>query len=493
MPQSATAPVKRVVYEGVTHEFPADFSDKDIQDALSSLDEPKVAATDTPPATALPPPPDSVPGGFGRRAVQTVKGAYHTFVDPPQSTDEKIAAAAGMPLPAYRMVKGGAKGEVEAGKQVVRQSQDAARDARVGDFKGAAGDVARSTVTAASMADPFATGTVTDVNRLVDEGRTKEAIGTAAFDALTLLFGSRVGKAPSEATKVANLTGATGTSAGAGVSESWKSVLPDIEETARAEGKPETIGDLKNNVQSTLTRMQSRFDGALFPIRSNQIMPAGIASRLRDLITPDMTMTAAGRATRRQILNAAIDYQRPWRLDQLNSARMREGANISSFYDKDPSKAASTLKSDTDVAISKAVRDGAAEDLYNAVDKANPGFGAEALKAKQSHLIELNDRLGQRVSDLQDKQAIAKSSLMSEKAAPHGVLSPKRIRVYMGAKLPDASAAGTANVKVGRAFGPSSGATVRRAAVLSLPVSHLTVQSGKKNGTSLPPAPEPTK
>jgi hypothetical protein len=485
MPQSATAPVKKIVYEGVTHEFPADFSDKDIQDALSSLDEPKAAATDAPPPTALPAPPDSVLGGFGRRAVQTAKGVYHTFADPPQSTDEKVVSATGMPLPAYRMLKGAGKSEVEAGKQTVKQSQDAARDARAGDFKGTAGDVARATTTAVSMADPFATGTVTDVNRLQDEGRTREAIGTAAFDGLTLLMGSRIGRAPSETTKVANLTGATGTSSGAGVAEHWKAVLPDIEETARIDGKPQTVGDLKNNVQATLTRMESKFNGALFPIRMQQIMPSGIESRLRALITPDMTMTPAGKAARRQILKATIDYQKPWRLDQLNSARMREGANLSSFYDKDPNKAASTLKSDTDVAISKAVRDGAAEDLYNAIDKRNPGFGARELKMKQSHLLELNDRLANRVKDLEDTQAAAKSQLMGEKARPHGYLSPKRAGVYMGLKPPEASVGGIANVKVGRAFAPTNAAVTRRAAVLALPVGHVA-QKG------LPPPPKPT-
>src|SRR5439155_4382029 len=72
------------------------------------------------------------------------------------------------------------------------------------------GEYARSAVTAGAMLNPFATGSVTDMNRMIDQGRYREAIGAGVVDALMLWAGSRTGKTPTTAQRINKLTSAIG-------------------------------------------------------------------------------------------------------------------------------------------------------------------------------------------------------------------------------------------------------------------------------------------
>lgn len=133
-------------------------------------------------------PPDSVAGGIGRRVGDLVKGAKKTFA-PPSTVGGFIA---GPSLPLFRMA-GGVIGSGEAaGKQAIQQAEQAHK-IPAGNKAIKSLEYARALNTGLSALDPFASGTVANVNELQDEGRTKEAVGQAIPDVALLAAGS-VGK-----------------------------------------------------------------------------------------------------------------------------------------------------------------------------------------------------------------------------------------------------------------------------------------------------------
>lgn len=139
------------------------------------------------------PPDDSVLGGFFRRAGGMIKSGIASSIPVPSMDDIRQTAdnptfanklrlfahsTPGIAGPA-RMLEGQAGAETEAAHQIGEEVHN--------------GEIARPIVTGLSMLDPFATGSVTNVNRLEDEGRNREAIGQGGFDIGTLAAGSKPG------------------------------------------------------------------------------------------------------------------------------------------------------------------------------------------------------------------------------------------------------------------------------------------------------------
>ena len=440
------------------------------------------------PQGAMPQPLKGFWDAAASRAVESGKGLARTFTAPPSTTAEKLAGPA---LPVMRMGEGLIGAEHEAGKQVGEQLKQSYQDFKAGDIVGGPAHAARAAVTTASMLDPFATGTVTDVNRLEDQGRNREAIGDAAFDTLTMLVG---GKDKAELTTQKRsmlLSGATG-----GDVIKFGQVMNDLSETARTTGKVTTVGGLEENLYKTGERLETQFNVAKWPVRSKQVIPNEITTRLDKIVSdhPNWAQSAQGRKMIQGIKKVKTLYSKPWTIDQLNAERMDEGAGLRSFYGKDAGARMGAERTDIDMAISKAVRDGAAETVYGEVGRANPGLDVQLLKQKQSAILELREQLGGKVDELANKQAKAQTTTLREKATPHSYVSPHRIGVYVGGLRPDVPSLDVANAKVGNAFGATSktgkvaGAT--RRAVLALPISRLVEgQSQKKGG--LPPPPKP--
>ena len=449
----------------------------------------------------------------GQRAIDTGKGIASMFAPPSTPTEKAVSIAFPPTLPVMRMGEGLAGAEATAGKQVGQQAKRAYQDFKGGDIMGGMGQAARAGVTAASMIDPFATGTVTDVNRLEDQGRNREAIGDAAFDTLTLLIGGNWSKGwepnpfnpggPSPQMRAKLLSGATGTD----VIKNGM-VINDLAETARITGqKVITVGGYEENLYKTGERLETQFNVAKWPVRSKQVIPNEITTRLDKIVSdhPNWAQSAQGRKMIQGIKRVKVLYSKPWTIDQLNAERMDEGAGLRSFYGKDAGAKMGTERTDIDMAISKAVRDGAAETVYGEVGRANPGLNVQLLKQKQSAIIELREQLDNKVNELANKQAKGETTTLTRESRPSCYISPKPERpigVYLGGLHPDLPSLDIANAKVAKAFGSTSLRDTRvgwisktagaagkaRRAALALPVSRLVEgQSQKKSG--LPPPP----
>lgn len=450
----------------------------------------KSEAASTP---GLPPPPQSNEffGGFGRRAKQAWEGVK-SLGAPAKGAENLLPPGV---LQGERMARGAVGSEVTAGKQVAGQAEAGVKAAKVGDPLGAMGNFSRAAVTGASMLDPFATGSVTDINTMEDQGRNREALGTGAFDALTLLIGGLKSKTLTPQRSSMLMSGATG-----GDVLKYGQVVKDMGETAAALGKPTTVGGLAENLYKTGEHLETEFNKAKLPVANMKVMPTAIVSRLDKIISdhPNWAQTAAGRKMIRNINKVKIQYSKPWTIDQLNAERMDEGAGLRAYYGKDAGSKMGSQRTDIDMAVSKAVRDGSAEVVYGEVGRANPGLDVQALKNKQSAIIELRNQLEGKVDELANKQARSKTSTLREKVSPHAYVSPHRVGIYAGGMRPDVPPLDIANAKVARAFkGPATAgamASGARRSIMTLPLSamragHPQTRSAKPG--TLPPPPEP--
>jgi hypothetical protein len=476
MPQTQDKDKKNTIeFEGQTHEFPSDFTDDDIQQALSSLSTTSAAS----PKVTPPPKPNSVTGGFFRRGWDTVKGAVSGLNPNPQDKGEGIAATVGG-VPGtvlYRAGKGIVNQEVEAGKQAVSQ---------IGQ-----GKYGRAARTVFGM-NPLTVGTTVDTNKLIDEGRYREAIGTEAFDAVTALLsavtGEKASAKPTRSTvaKLTSVIGPTGETAA-----DVKTILPDLEQTIKTTGKkPVSIGELKTTVQDTFTKLDQEFNQALYPIRGKQVMPVGVSQRIDALITPNLKNTAAGRAEAAALKRASLEFQKPWSLEDLDFERRRRNAALRSYYNKQSGAQSAAVKSDVDLAIDKAVRDGAADTVYSELDRQNPGKNFTDLKQKESAIWHLRDQIDDRIGELEDKQMEREGRLTRENIRPHAYVSHSGPRAHVAGfveSLPGMGPEKIANKKVSSAF-QSHSLTPTRAVIMGLPVERLAGR-GTASSKKLPPPP----
>ena len=429
----------------------------------------------------------SVAGSFASRAWQTAKGAASMAF--PQPTGNIAIDMIPPPLRAgYQMLKGQLAAEKKAGSQAVAQVHSAAA---APDAATTATQLGRAMVTGASMLDPLATSSVADINEAKDQGRTRDAIGTGAFDALMLLAGKGSG-APTEDAQLAKLTSAVGTQGGDTVGN-LRTLLPDIKDEVAAAGtKPTKIGQLMRTVDNVKDSFNTTFGNAMNPIRNKAVMPSSISNALLAKITPNLLQTGEGMAEADALRNAAVEFQKPWTVDELNLERMRRGSRLDSYYNKGAGAQNSAIKSNVDLLIDKTVRDEAANIVYDEVDRANPGMDIKALKQRHSAAIQLSDQLHERVEALDNQQYAHQGKELGEKLRPHAYVGGSGIpRAHLSGlteMLPGGGAMDYANTKVAKAFGPTAGATARRAAILSLPLTRL---AGAATPMLEPPPPPP--
>lgn len=182
--------------DGQTYQFP------DGTDKAAAIAYFKKKGIGVPPP---PSPPNSVTGGVGRRAVDILKGLKQTF-SPPKSTLDYFAGPA---LPLLRMGEGAVQSGIAAGKQAVQQAKEAHSIAPGNKALKTLG-YAHAFTTGLAALDPFASGTVTNVNDLEAQGRSREAAGQALPDLALLLAPEAAKGAAKVLPKVARAATKTG-------------------------------------------------------------------------------------------------------------------------------------------------------------------------------------------------------------------------------------------------------------------------------------------
>lgn len=419
--------------------------------------------------------PDTIVGGAFRRGKEAIKGMVG-LVGPP--TDEEMQKGQ-VPLPLHRLGRGIASAEKEAAGQVGEQFKGAVSAAKAGDPVAAGLRGAQAVTTGLSMANPFAIGPVTNINRLSGQKRYREALGQGAFDAITLLAGKKTGEEPTPIKSTNKLSFATDAAP-----RDIAHVLPELKETAEKLGKPKTIGDVGTHLQSTLTRLDQKFNAGLFSNAHRQLVPQAIADELRSRAA-EMPPSPDGQAMAQQLNNAASTYERPWTLRELNAERKLRSGYLKGFYGKEGSAQMAAMRTSADTIIDKTVEGGAKDLLYDELDRLHPGGGFRELKQKQSALIDIKDAFDKHLEKIEKQSAqekgapfLGKSSVTAS-ASQHGVIP--RLHNF----IPKRDPLSLANSAARTAYGPSSTATAARSAILAMPVTSLV----GGNGSGMPPPP----
>ncbi len=421
---------------------------------------------------------DTVLGGMARRLGQTISGAYHTVADPPSAEEQKRGATGNVferpALVAGRLGKGVVEGEKEAGKQTAEQYRRAKADP---DLVGKGLGMARAGVTAASMADPFATGPVTNVNKLSDEGRYKEALGAGTFDALTLLAGRNKVGPETKLNKLAYATGAESI-------RPLDHILPDIEATVAKVGKPRTVGQLQTVIQKLMNWYEQQFNKGLFttkgPIDASPIADA-LEQRAKSL-----PPTREGQAIARKIRSTAAEYRKPWSPVDLNKERMFRNANTQSFHQQSATGQMAAMRANADTMIDETVAESSRDVLYDEMERQHPGQGYRELKQKQSSVLEMQGKFQDHVEKLEAAQARKEGAPIRDKVSTSTSVHPGGVtpRLHgIGNLIPGGGPLKSANRAVASAF--RTGRSATKSAILALPVSTLALP----RGATVPPVP----
>jgi hypothetical protein len=429
--------------------------------------------------------------GLAGRAVDTLKGLKH-LAAPMGDVEEQERLGIGKGI--VETYKQGAK---QTAEQVKSGVQTFPKDPTIGSLK-----VAQGVTTGASMLDPFATGSVVDVNRMEAEGRYREAIGAGAFDVLTLWAGSRTLKGPFGAKPLTTEARVNKLAAASGEHVSnLERAFPDLEAASQRVGQPKTVGEFQNMARDAMTSAEATFQGDFALFKNMRVTPHTITQNIDEYIrkNPNLAQTPEGRLQLRALNRYKTIYDKPWTLEEMNIERSRLRKDLRSYYDAKPSTAIAKTKLDADLAAKKIVADTMADTVNSYVGHfTGKGKGFyDALRLRQEALVDLMDTLDKKVDKLRDQQALHQARGPLGRTKPHAYASAggPRVHVPFGEVFsagPEKEASGF----VRDAYPSTTRKAVKqgtRATVLSLPVSHLLTageeERKSRGGLTPPPAP----
>jgi hypothetical protein len=255
--------------------------------------------------------------------------------------------------------------------------------------------------------------------------------------------------------------------------------LSDVKNASQVRGKPiQTVGDYLDAIKAAKNDMNTQSGLAMQPIRQMTTVPIDIADRIKSRITPDMDMTPQGRAMKQQLLNAANDFEtKPWTYEQLDGLRTRLQQELSAYYKKGGVGRYSDMKTDPGTMIDREIVDGVRDLVYPQMDAAvgKPTGYFDALKQKQSNLINLEQQVGDTLQALTQKTAEIRGGprFGTENASVYqsGFKEPgfSFHKVQNIVKKPNPI--GRADAYVGKAF--AGGSPTASMAIYSLPIRYL--------------------
>lgn len=196
--------------------------------------------------------------------------------------------------------------------------------------------------------------------------------------------------------------------------DAYLHVIPHLDETVAATGKtPLTISDHKENVDTTIGRLESIYKKYLRPISQDVVDATEIADKIQDSITPEEARgkTRAADTIAKDLDSRSNEYRQPWRIIELEAARKR-------LFEARTGKSAEGLqsRSDGEVRADRIAEDAIRDFLYKRVDAQaqldgrTPGYVANDLKLAQAKLIALNDILIDRAAALENQDAARKGT-----------------------------------------------------------------------------------
>jgi hypothetical protein len=245
--------------------------------------------------------------------------------------------------------------------------------------------------------------------------------GGASGDVLGTLINAfllKKGMAPSAESSANKLAYAAGKDTAAPI----KATLSDLRETASSGPKPRTVQDFSSVVEQASKNMTKEVGNALGPIANRQIVPIDVANRIRSLITSNMLKTTDGLRDAAKIRNAALEFEKPWTLGDLDAERMDINKRMNPFYNKSGADQYAALVN-RNLSIDKAIADTIRDTVYPRMDQAagRPTGYFRSMKQRQGDLIDLKSKLDSEAQMLMDTTSRIQGSprLSRENAGLH--------------------------------------------------------------------------
>lgn len=383
---------------------------------------------------------------------------------------------------------------VQGGRQAKEQFQTGVKSIKSGEPVTGGLHIARSGVTAASLANPLATGSVVGINQMEDEGRNREAIGNGAMNIL-MLWGGKPGKTPRSTLQMNRVVSATGLDMG-----QLEKVFPEIADASKRLGRAETIGDLAEIIKNGSMEKEAEFRQAFDPVKNRMAYTPAIKNHIDRIIreNPNLAKTPEGRAELASLKKIQRLYDKPWSLEDMNLERSRLRTQIRSLKSASPSDARARVKLDREIQAKQVVANSFSETVNDHLAHVNGKTREyyDILRQKQEAFIDLNDHMTEQVSKLRTQQAAGAGKMGREKANIHAYMSKTGPRATL--PLGDVVSEGVgelADAKVKSAFqrgGPNRHWKAARTGVMALPLSHLLTagQDAKKSRLAPPPSPD---
>jgi hypothetical protein len=231
----------------------------------------------------------------------------------------------------------------------------------------------------------------------IGEGHFYKALGEAGTYALMNVMTKGVTK---DVKAYKRMSAAAG-----GGADSFKEIEPNLVDTARSAGRPNTIGELSDLIRQAGRDLETDFNTLLQPLAKQPRVPIEVASALlKEANSSHLLRTPEGRAMRLYLRQRALDYQRPWTLGELNKQRM--DMYNARLENKTSVGQMSAMRDNAEIKANKLIEDSLRDIVY---DDLTAHYGSSVnvrlLKKKQSQILDLQDRMEKRVDELADAQA----------------------------------------------------------------------------------------
>jgi hypothetical protein len=272
-------------------------------------------------------------------------------------------------------------------------------------------------------------------------GNWRGGLGTTAGLILPIVIGGEI--APGGEPKAVPLERQVNLlTAGLGEHESLDALpglMKDINTTAELHGRPTSPEQLSNILETTSRGYDRQFKGYLEPI-SRTRAPSGIrgqiAQEILKVIGSSWQNSAEGRANMLKVQRVANEYAHPlsskgWTYEMLYDKVKSLNNELSAFYKKSSQGQASALEK-VNADVMKAERDAISDQLYSAVEKANPGSNIKSLKSKQGGIWGLRDYVNDKAVEFRVGQRAhaGRGRLESVEKGTHAYVSAGGPRVH---------------------------------------------------------------
>jgi len=414
-------------------------------------------------------------GGMGNRLMEMGKGVLGLF-KPPETTAEKVSLLAGPAGPLLmRLGIGGANAIKQSAPQVVDQL-NAANQIPEGNAAIKALSYTRAGNTALSMFNPLATGAVSNVNQLQDQGKPAQAAGSGIMDSLALLLGMKGTKSTAlDSGNLANDLRPALKPKDLQFGQNVKTAFPAIQDQIATTGNPTSVNSLISTIKAAKMSTWDKFTNKLTQAQGSGAMIDGnniAQSQLNSL--PDAITGQIDPGIEKAITNTFDAYagkkftpqQIEARIEAINNDLGSKYAQMGKGVDY------SAVARDPYIAPRLAEADALRQELYDTIDKnsASPADAAQlkkqygAMTSIQNIALRAQMRLSSRapfsLSDTLNLPGAAADFLMGHPLSAIG-------RTAVNAMLKRAN---TPDALVSKAFSPGPGiisSTVKGAGITS--------------------------